>query len=365
MEHPILDMLKAYFKEETLEMDSSVEEELLLKAKEQALLPYIYLVYQKKEYKAYYVSAAIRQEEFLKLQKELTLLFNEAKIHHFYLKGSVLCNIYPDPTLRTRGDIDVLVDPDDINKAKEILLQQGYEVINIESQHHMELIKNGYIVELHFSFFDSYRTLDYFKNPFNLVELIDSSYYALRNEDHFLFCLHHFANHLRKGAGIRYILDFYYMLKKLPLDQTKLHSIIEKSGYNKLYNNILNVIYILTGEEFDSFSKENIDFFLEYLLKSGIHGFGEENEIEEKGFGMKNYKLKAIMAGTFLTDKGYRLLKYPRLGKHWYTYPLCLIHRILYLIVTQPIKVFKLLFGKKNKVSKEEQELYKKLGLDS
>lgn len=114
----------------------------------------------------------------------------------------------------------------------------------------------------------------------------------------------------------------------------------------------------------DSVPSENVDFFLDYLLKSGIHGFGEENERDQKGFGIKNNKFKAILAGTFMTEKSYRIAKYPKLGKHWFTYPICLLHRIFYLIFTQTGKLLKLLFSKKNKVTKEEKELYKNLGIE-
>ncbi|MCM1131747.1 MAG: nucleotidyltransferase family protein [Roseburia sp.] len=363
MNHPILDMLKAYFKNETLQIEETSEDMLISKAKEQALLPFLYYVYQKKEYRSFYITATITQEKFIKLQNELTEYFNEAAINHLYVKGSVLYLLYPDPALRTRGDIDVLVDPNKINEAKELLLKKGYSFVDVECQHHIELVKNNFIVELHYALFDVYRTLDYFKAPFKIAYQVDKNLYALTDEDHFLFCIHHFANHLKKGAGLRYLLDFYYFLKKENINKTRIHELIQTFEYTQLYHNILNSIYMLTGEKLDDFEVEDVTFFLDYLVKSGIHGFAEENKIDEKGFGMKNYKLKAIFSGTFLTNKAYRLTKYPKLGKHWYTYPLCLIHRIIYLICTQTFKVFKLLFSKKNQVINEEKEFYKKLGI--
>ncbi len=363
MQHPIIDMLKAYFKEETLEMDPTLESEIISKAKEQALTPFLYIVYQKKEYRPFYISASIMQESFIRMQKELTEKLNAAEIKHLYFKGSVLHELYPDSSLRTRGDIDVLVNTDKLNEAKEIMLQSGYKILGYEAQHHIEFERDGHIVEVHYSLFDHYRTLEYFKKPFSLAVKKEEYLYEFTNENHFVFCLHHFANHLVRGAGLRYILDFYYMLKKWNMDLNLLHSIIGQVGYTKLYYNILNTIYFLTEEELDNFPKEDIQFFVDYLLKSGIHGFGEENDIQEKGFGMKNYKFKAILGGTFLTDKSYRIAKYPHLGKHWFTYPLCLIHRIFYLLFTQTGKLFRLLFSKKNKISEEEKELYKKLGI--
>ncbi|MDE6407932.1 MAG: nucleotidyltransferase family protein [Anaeroplasmataceae bacterium] len=363
MSHPIVDMLKAYFKNETPEIDSTLEAELISKAKEQALLPFLYYVYHKKEYRSYYITSSIAQEEFLKLQTELTGFFNEANIKHLFLKGSILYQLYPDPALRTRGDIDIVVENKRFNEARQILLDHGYQMLSIESQHHIEFIKNKSIVELHFLLFDDFRSTSYFKDPFELAYPIDKCLYTFTNENFFVYCLYHFAIHLRMGAGLRYILDFYYMLKKWDMDKDLLHRKIEEIGYTRLYHNILNAIYFLTEEELDEFPKEDINFFIEYLVKSGIHGFGEESQREEKGFGIKNNKLKAIIAGTFMLNKPFRISKYPRLGKHWFTYPLCLIHRIIYLLCTQTKRLFKLLFSKKNKVTKEEKDFFNKLGV--
>ncbi|MDE6655585.1 MAG: nucleotidyltransferase family protein, partial [Anaeroplasmataceae bacterium] len=203
MNHPILEMLKAYFKNETIPLNPDIEEELVSKAKEQALLPFLYYVYQKKEYRSHYISSSITQEEFLKLQKELTLLFNEENIKHLYLKGSILYELYPDSALRTRGDIDILVDDKKFNDAKTILLNHGYQMLSVESQHHIEFIKNNLMVELHFILFDDYRNISYFKSPFELTYQVEQSLYAFTNENFFLYCLHHFAIHLRSGAGLR------------------------------------------------------------------------------------------------------------------------------------------------------------------
>lgn len=363
MNHPIVDMLKSYFKNEIGQIDPSLEAELISKAKEQALLPFLYYVYQKKEYRPYYISASITQEEFLKLQIELTELFNAANIKHLYLKGSVLYELYPDKALRTRGDIDIYVENDKFNEARQILVHHGYQMLPKESQHHLEFMKNNLIVELHFLLFDEFRSIPYFKSPFELATPIKDFLYAFTHENFFVYCLYHFAVHLRLGAGLRYLLDFYYMLKKWDMDENLLHQKIEEVGYMHLYNNILNAIYYFSEEEVDAFTKEDVSFFIDYLVKSGIHGFGKESNRSEKGFGIKNNKFKAILSGTFMMNKAFRISKYPRLGKHWFTYPLCLIHRIVYLLCTQTKRLFKLFFSKKNKVTKEEKEFYHRLGI--
>ena len=43
-------------------------------------------------------------------------------------------------------------------------------------------------------------------------------------------------------------------------------------------------------------------------------------------------KLKFFISRVFLTNKSYRIIRYPILGKHWYLYPICLIKHWIYLI---------------------------------
>lgn len=354
---PIIEMLRAYFHNEHLEIND--DEELIKCAKDQALSQYLYLVYQKREYKSFYVSAVIKQEAFLNLQKEITDLFNQGEISHFYLKGSVLCRIYPDVSLRTRGDIDVVVSEDDFFNAQELLAANGFIKINAESLHHIEYFKNDLMVELHFKLFDDYNSIDYFKEPFRLTERVDGYLYALTNESFFIHCLQHFSIHLRTGAGLRYILDFYYMLKKFELDKEMLHKLINELGYKRLYNNILNTIYYLTDERLDIFEEENIDFFIDYLISSGIHGFAESKERK-----VSNYKLgKRIFYKIFMPNRCFRLSLYPKLGRHWFTYPICLFHRIAYVFVVKLKRIILLLFTKNGKATKEEKELFAKIGI--
>ena len=52
------------------------------------------------------------------IQKEITDIFTANNIKHFFTKGSILCNIYDDQCIRTRGDIDVFVSFEDVEKAK-------------------------------------------------------------------------------------------------------------------------------------------------------------------------------------------------------------------------------------------------------
>ena len=138
----IIELLKSYVNKEQLNIEiNDFDLKLLI---EQSLQTLIYPVTNNKEYKKYYVSWVLKQEEFYNIQDEITKIFNENNINHIYFKGSILSKIYDDPSVRTRGDIDLYVDNNDFRRAKSLLIENGYIVdTNIEDCMHHEAYKKN------------------------------------------------------------------------------------------------------------------------------------------------------------------------------------------------------------------------------
>ncbi len=154
------------------------------------------------------------------------------------------------------------------------------------------------------------------------------------------------------------MLDFYYMLKKTSIDYDKLHNDLESLGLMKLYNNVLNVLYYLSDIKFDEFEDADISYFIEYMLKSGIHGFGKENDGSTAQAVAHVDKKRYFIVKVFLTNKNYRRAMYPVLGSKAILYPLCLIKNMWFLLTHRFTSIFKFLFGKNKK-----KDLYNKLGI--
>ena len=84
-------------------------------------------------------------------QEELIRLLAEHGIHGVVLKGTACALYYPNPELRTMGDIDYLVPQEQYERAYEVLIENGYALYH-EKEHkdyHVALHKNGALVELH------------------------------------------------------------------------------------------------------------------------------------------------------------------------------------------------------------------------
>lgn len=360
----LVDMVSAYLKGEVIELP--VDFNTAIKdAKEQNLLPFLYAVYQKKEFKQYYITSVLVQEKFLSLQEQITKLFNQHQIKHIYLKGSVLCKIYPDVALRTRGDIDVLIEECDLVKARRLFKDMGYEEQHVCS-HHIGFIKDGFEFEVHFKMMTELKdnVNKYYENPFRLAHQKSEYLYELDVNEHFLYVFFHFVKHLYGGAGIRFLLDFYYMFKNWNLNLDYIHQRINEFGYFKVYNNVLNVLYYLSSEIFDPIMEEiEINFFIDYLLDSGIHGFKEGHERDTSDSLVKENKYKYYLKRIFLTNKGYRIAQYPHMGRYIIFYPFLVVYNFWYLVFK---KIIYKITGKSkiyNNHSQNRKEINEKLGI--
>lgn len=93
-------------------------------------------------------------------QKELLCIvseFNQRDVPYIVFKGIVLGKqLYNDPLVRNAGDIDVFVNEQYFKEALYILFDLGYQYKDSNSKnnkHHIELVRDSIVVELHHDFF--------------------------------------------------------------------------------------------------------------------------------------------------------------------------------------------------------------------
>lgn len=356
----VVDILKAYFNNEQKEFTGD-EREIIAKMNKQSLAGFLYFVYPNNQaFKKVYLGATLIQEKFFYIQNELTRIFNENNIDHYFLKGSVLSALYPDVALRSRGDIDIVVRKEDYKRAKEILKKSMY-IYQEEAFHHSEFLRNNMLVELHRELFDpSFSFYSYFKDPFKYAIKLSDNLYKLDDNKHFIFCLCHLDKHLvNSGEGIRYILDFYYMLKKWSLDLNYIKNELHKLNLYDLFLNVCDAIKIITNEDF--INKEAYgELLLTYMQRDGIHG---KDAKDVRSFNITNdSKLKYFLNVLFLPKKEDRKRIYPKLSKSILLYPILFIHRLNHLIFTQSKKFFKVMKIKRSE-KVEERRNFEKLGI--
>ncbi len=152
------------------------------------------------------------------LFEELSQKLNEAEIPHMPVKGWYLRNLYPEPDLRSYGDIDILIHPSDRERCHALLLELGYEVHD-DWEPTYSYTKGSEHYELHTNLMDG--NLDgredlmaYFAEAWEHSHVVKGFCYEPDLEFHFIYTCVHLAKHLYGGgAGMRMYMDAALFIK--------------------------------------------------------------------------------------------------------------------------------------------------------
>lgn len=239
------------------------------------------------------------------------------------LKGQGNALMYPDPYMRTSGDIDFWVAPnkgetiDDIIRLSRQILP-GCEL----SYHHATLNSfNGTPIELHFrpSFvenkFYNRRLQNYFdekrEEQFNnFASIPDNNGVICVPKDDFnlIFQLSHIQRHfLFEGIGLRQLIDYYYLLRR-GFSEEQRHeyvSTLKKTGMLKFSKGLMYVMKEWFGLE-DKYilvkpNQRIGKFIMSEVLQTGNFGYGDER--------FQWSKTKNKLLGAFYSVlKGFRFI---------------------------------------------------------
>ena len=125
---------------------------LLEMAKTHKCIPFIYIGAKNAgfelpdDFKNHMTINAVRNQLYMKIQTHIINALKNAGITCAVLKGSSVSVNYPEPMARTMGDIDILVNEEDYDKAISIFC-----VDDIDDSHafHSSFVLNGITIEIH------------------------------------------------------------------------------------------------------------------------------------------------------------------------------------------------------------------------
>ena len=161
-------------------------------------------------------------------QDQLIHLLDDNNIPCVIIKGAAAAIAYPHPTLRSMGDVDVLVKRCDLDRAAEVMEENGYLLTHDKAHvdHHYNYSKDTISFALHrqMAFNDeadenlltlfeegidnrNYQTIGTYRFP-SLPPLLNG-----------LSLLFHINQHLRSGLGLRQIIDWMMYVNTLTDDQ--------------------------------------------------------------------------------------------------------------------------------------------------
>lgn len=95
-------------------------------------------------------SIMVSNQKVLYAQTKLIELLKNSGIRYVILKGTSACVSYKNPAVRVMGDVDFLVKYEDVKRATQILLENGYTQLSEEHHCHLEFARGGVAFEMHF-----------------------------------------------------------------------------------------------------------------------------------------------------------------------------------------------------------------------
>ncbi len=178
-------------------------------------------------------------------QTKLVRLFEDHKLPIVILKGTAAACYYPEPALRTMGDIDFLVPQERFEDAVRLLEKNGYKQLYQERNEfvlprHLQFEKNGIYYELHHHYSSYGLDLEkYLIDGFSRVikrEIRGNSFPTLPNPENALVLLDHVRKHLIEcGLGLRQVIDWMECVCSLTTEETAtLQGYVKETGLEKL-----------------------------------------------------------------------------------------------------------------------------------
>lgn len=240
------------------------------------------------------------------------VILEDAQIPHVVLKGGAVRDHYPEPWMRTSGDMDILIPEDLLTRAEAALLKKGCIPDGAKRYHDIPLrTPANNLLELHFSIREDIPALDKtLDRVWDYCEIIPGKQFQYRQSTEFLIfhLLAHMSYHLTHGGcGIRSFVDIFLLLQK-DYDSRILNELCRQAQLDSFLENVrqLNDIWFGDGKH------TPVTQLLEQLVISG-GTFGTKSTqilMEQAHSGNKRkYFLGRIFMPYGLLKKQYPILE--------------------------------------------------------
>ena len=280
------------------------------------------------EWQKRFLDDCMRSEIQLSEYRRLTeyLCGNGVKI--IPLKGVVIKDLYPSPSLRVMSDVDLLYNGIQTRNLSKLMKAFGYSAKDLEAGYHDVFYKKPCMnIELH-------RQLEEYNSPYKSIlnDMFDRAtedaevpnLYHIKPEDLYIHVIVHAAKHFKlSGLGIRPIADIYVIYSKFSenWDFGYISSQLQSVGLERFEEKIRKTAVSFFGEEHSEISDAELMFF----FRGGTYGKYDESvrwESISSGECRKDAILRKIFAPMSDMKNWFPVLK-----KHPYLYPFIMVFR--------------------------------------
>ncbi len=279
--------------------------------------------------------------------------FNKAKIPFLIFKGIPIAELYPINQLRTMGDVDILVHPENKSEAGRILESLGLTLRDSGPNEWAYFDNSGLCYELHSRLMNDETANSPLHRTF-LASVWENAHnengnmrYSLDWNYHFVFFILHLRKHLINcGVGLRQFFDLAMVYKNCVLDFDVIFKDLEELG---IYDFALKC-FALCEKWFNikmpRSAKISDDFFeraTASVIAGGVFGFNNSENMDNAVIlninEHKNYKIKNFFASLFPSYKSIKdIPAYKSLNGRPLLLPLFWLYRFYYCIRHHKVK---------------------------
>lgn len=268
--------------------------------------------------------------------KEICNTFDEEHIPYLPLKGAIIRAYYPEESMRTSCDIDILVKEENLDAAIDALVQKGFKR-GEKNYHDVSLYSPNKIhLELHFNIQEGINSVDIvLKDAWKFATPKHNSCYEFTKEFYLFHMFAHMLYHfISGGCGIRPLMDIWVAEHKMGITYTEAKDLLETAGIYKFAVEMSKLSEICFSDR----PKDNYtDALLSYVFEGGVYGTSK-NKIavkKEKTKSTFGYSMQRL----FMPYR--KMIEiFPILKKLPFLLPFCWI-----------IRIFKMIFGGKMRTS--------------
>ncbi len=267
-------------------------------------------------------------------------------IRYCFIKGCASAYYYNSPTNRKMGDVDVLINNDDLVRATKLLKNSGYleKKRKQKSLIHKSFEKDRISVELHTSVsYLSEKSVDIkgftkgivaTARPCKLSQgevLIPNAFYH-----GIIILLHMYRHFVNGGFGLRHLYDWAVFVNSEEYDAVAddLEKVARNFGVCKFMQTAsavsVNYLGVTNKKSFAEIDKKLCEAFFEYVVKSGNFGRKKDGKVSKLFVGNSLNKANSNNLSSYMTSMRQKVLKrWPEAEKNCFIYFLRLFETYL------------------------------------